>query len=805
MHDLRSAFRQLFKTPGFTAVVVITLALGIGANTAVLCWLEQIVVRPLPGVANQAELAVFVSNSGGGGGALPDYRDIEKVRDVFAGVAASQISVASLEIERRPEWIKAQVVTADFFTVLGVKPVLGRTFLPDEDQKLGGNPVLVISERLWRQQFNADPAVIGRVVQLNRHAFTIVGVTPAAFRGSMGGLAYDVWAPLSMVWEVRNQRDLSTRNQCPLHNVVRLRPGVTLAQAQSAVDGVVAELARQFPESNRERHYRVVPYSECPWGAQSLLGPVLRLLLAVSLGVLLIVAVNIASLLLARAISRRKEVAIRLAAGASPTQIARQFLIESILLALIGGAFGVLLATWFIDAIPLFLPASIRQGALVGFEINGAILGLTLLLTLGTGIGFGLVPAWQATKIDLYSALKEGGRSSTGGAAQHRLRSTLVVAEIALASVLLVGAGLCLKGFHAAQKIDPGIDADRVLAAELRVGMNGYTEETAKPFYRQLREKLATMPGVEEAALASWFPLGLEGCKGIGVRVDGYVRPDGEDTSYEYALISPRYFAVMSIPLLAGRDFTDADDASTPVAIVNEHFAQRFWPGRQAVGRKFRSFGKEWTVAGVAKAGKYNRLDEAPRCFVYFPYQAGVRDLDLGVCVRTAGDPLGAAETVRLAIHALDPGVEPTRLLLLGEFTRNVLIPQRMASGLLLLLGTVALLLAAMGVYAVMAYAVSQRTQEFGVRIALGARPLDVLWQVLRRGLWLALAGTSAGILLSFGVTRLLRGFLYGVSPFDVLIFSAVPLVLLGVAVLACYLPARRATRVDPLEALRAE
>lgn len=805
MRDLRSAFRQLFKTPGFSAVVVLTLALGIAANTAVLCWLEQIVVRPLPGVAEQAQLAVLVSNSGGGGGSLPDYRDFERVDSVFAGIAASQSSVASLEIERRREWIKAEVVTAHYFDIVGVKPLLGRTFLADEDQKLGGNPVLVISERLWRRQFDADPSVIGRMVQLNRHAFTIVGVVPAAFRGTIAGLAHDAWAPLSMVWEVRNQHDLSTRNQCPLHNLARLQPGVTLVQAQAAVDAVAAELARRFPDTNRERTYRVAALSECPWGAQSILGPVLRLLLVVSLGVLLIVAGNIANLLLARAVSRRKEVAIRLAAGASPAQITRQFLAESLLLALVGGALGVLLASWFIDAIPLFLPASLRQNATLGFELNGTLLALTLLLTLGTGIGFGLVPALQATKIDLYTALKEGGRSASGGATDHRLRNALVVAEVALASVLLVGAGLCLKGFQAAQQIDPGIKPDGVLAAELRVGMNGYTEETARPFYRRLRAQLAALPGVEEAALASWFPLGLEGCKGTGVLVDGYVRPHGETTSYEYAIISPRYFAALGIPLVSGRDFTDADDHTAPVAIVNEHFAQRFWPGRQAVGQRFRSFGKEWTVAGVAKAGKYNRLDEAPRCFIYFPYQVQVPDLDLSACVRTTGDPLGLAETLRQGIRSIDPGVEPTRLLLLGEFTRNVLLPQRMASGLLVLLGTVALLLAAMGVYAVMAHAVSQRTQEFGVRMALGARSRDVLWQVLRRGLRLALAGAVAGVVLSLTITGLLRGFLYGVSPFDAVIFATVPLVLIGMALLACYLPALRATRVNPIDALRAE
>ena len=381
-----------------------------------------------------------------------------------------------------------------------------------------------------------------------------------------------------------------------------------------------------------------------------------------------------------------------------------------------------------------------------------------------------------------------------------------MIAEVAVALVLLIGAGLCVKGLQRARQIDFGFHPDHVLIAGLQIGMNGYNQETGQVFYRQARQRLASLTGVEEAALASWFPLGLTGCKGGEAYVEGYQRPDGEDTTYEFAVVSPRYFATLRIPLVAGRDFTDSDDATTtPVAIVNEHFARRFWPGQDPIGRRFRTGGVWRTVVGLAKAGKYNHLDEAPWCFFYLPYQQGVPDLDLSLCLRTSGDPSAFANTLRQSMRDLDPGVELLGTLPLAAYSGLVLFPQRIASSLLILLGVVALTLAAMGVYAVMAYAVSQRTQEFGVRIALGASSRDVLRLVISRGLLLAAGGVTAGLALAFAMTRLMAGFLYGVSPFDPLTFIGVPSVLALVALLACWLPARRATKVDPIIALRAE
>ena len=806
--DLRYALRQLAKSPGFAAVVVLSLALGIGATTTVLCWLGSLVLHPLPGVAEQERMVVLVSNYGGGCASLPDLRDFGAHHEIFAGTEASMPTAACLTVDNQPEWIQAQIVTANSFELLGVKPILGRTFLPDEDQKPGGNPVLVIGENLWRRRFGGDPSILGRVVDLNRHSFTIVGVVPAAFRGSTPPGTFDVWAPASMIWEVRNQGTyfLTERDWRGWLNLARLQPGVSIEQARAAVALLDAQFTRAYPKTNTGTHHRVVPLSQCPWSAAPIMGPTLALLLAVSLGVQLIVAANVANLLLARAVSRQKEIAIRLAAGASRARLIRQLLTESVLLALLGGGVGVLVASWAVDSLPLFLPAALSGKVQLSFPLDGATLGVALLLALGTGIFFGLFPALQASRPDLYPVLKEGGRTSQGGASHYRLRNALVIAEMAIALVLLIGAGLCIKGLRQARQIDVGFSADHVLIAGLQIGMNGYDQKTGLAFYRQARQRLAGLPGIEEAALASWFPLGLAGCKGSDATVEGYQAPEGEDTTYEFAIVSPRYFAALRIPLLAGRDFTDQDDAKALlVAVVNEAFAHKFWPGQDPIGRRFMAGGTWRTVIGLAKQGKYNRLSESSWCFFYLPYQQGVPDLDLGLCVRTTGDPAGFANTLRQTVHDLDPRVELLQTLPLADHTGLVLFPQRMASSLLVLLGLVALVLAAMGVYAVMAYAVSQRTQEFGLRIALGASSGDVLRLVLGKGLLMAASGLAVGLVLSLAVTRLLAGFLYGVSPFDLLTFVGVPPVLMLIALLACYLPARRATKADPMTALRAE
>ncbi|HEX9186967.1 MAG TPA: ABC transporter permease, partial [Vicinamibacteria bacterium] len=566
--------------------------------------------------------------------------------------------------------VNAQVVSARFFDVLGARPRLGRSFLADEDRRPGGDAVVVISERLWRRRFASDPGVVGRVVELNRRPFTIIGVAAAPFRGTMSAFAYDVWAPASMLWEVRNQR-LEGRSARGWFNLLRLRPGVSLARARAAVGERNAQLARAYPDTNRGIEHRVAWLADSPYGAQAVMAPVLRLLLAVSLGVLLIVAVNLGNLSLAAAAGRRREIAIQLALGASRVRIVTMLLAESLLLALLGGALGILLATRATGALGLFLPAA-PPGLVLDFPLGGRTLAFALVLTTATGLVIGLATALQASRVPVLQGLQAGGRS-VAAASSPRVRQALVVAQTALAVVLLVGAGLCLQGLRRARTIDLGLDPDRVLTASLQIGMNGYTPETGPAFYRELRGRLAALPGVEEATLASFFPLGLAGCKGSGVRVEGYLPPPGEDPTYEFAIVSARYFAALRVPLVAGREFTDADDlASDRVAVVNEAFARRFWPGQDPIGRLFRTAGAWRRIVGVTRTGKYNRLDEPSWPFFYLPDQQGVPDLDLGLAVRTSGDPEAMAAAVRGAVKSLDPAVDVLRTLSLRRHVDGV-------------------------------------------------------------------------------------------------------------------------------------
>jgi predicted permease len=765
--------------------------------------METLVRRPLPGVARQEELTVLVSSQGGGNVSELDFRDFAGLDRVFAGGVMTQMAFASLEVDRRPEWVNTEIVSAAYFDVLGAKPRLGRFFRPDEDRTPGGDAVLVISERLWRRRFGGDPAVVGRVVELNRHAFTIVGVAQAPFRGSMSALAFDVWAPSSMIWAVRNQR-LDGRSARGWHNLFRLRPGVGVAQAAAAAETLNAQLAMTYPETNRGIRHRLVALPDCPNGAQAVVGPVLRLLQAVSLGVLLIVAVNVASLSLAGAAGRRKELAVQLALGASRARLVRALLLESLLRAFAGGALGLVLATQMTSALSFFLPAA-PAGVVLDVALDRSTVLFTVLLTLATGMAIGLLTAIAATRIPLEESLRAGGRSSAA-AGPPRLRNALVAAEMALSLVLLVGAGLCLQGLRKARTIDLGLDPDNVLTATMQIGMNGYTPETGLGFYRELRRRLAALPGVEEAALASWFPLGLAGCKGSGVLVEGYAPPPGEDATYEFAIVSPRYFAALRIPVVAGREFGDEDDLrSERVAIVNQAFADRFWPGEDPLGRRFRARGEWRTIVGLTPTARYNRLDEGARPFYYLPDQQGVPELDLALAVRTKGDPEALAASVRAAVRGLDPAVDLLGTLALRLHVERVFFPQRMASDLLVLLGAVSLGLAGLGVYGVMAHVVAQRTREFGVRAALGATRRDVLWLVLRQSLRLCAVGVAIGLVLSLALTRLVSGFLHGVSPFDPLTYAAVPAFLAGVGLVASGLPARRATRVDPIVALRCE
>jgi predicted permease len=526
--------------------------------------------------------------------------------------------------------------------------------------------------------------------------------------------------------------------------------------------------------------------------------------MTVCVGVLLIVAANVANLLLARATDRRKEIAIRMAMGAGQGRLMRQLLTESVLLALAGGVLGVIFASWAVSLLHASLPHTYLP---IGIDpaLDGWTLGFTLLVSLGTSVIFGLVPALQASRQDLQTTLKEGGQSSASGASRHWLRNGLVTSEIALALALLVGAGLCIRSAQRAYHADLGFNPKNVLLVGLRIEMSGYNDKTGSAFYQKLQERIQSAPGIQAAALSSHFPLGYEGNGMHEVTVDGHSRQADENDFVSSYTVSPGYFATLRIPLLAGRDFADRDNStSAPVGIINETMARRYWPGQDPIGHKFRENGKEVTVIGVTPPGKYGQLNEAPQCQYYRPYRQDYAG-SLGICLRVEGDPAAMAGPLQKLIHQVDPLVDIWVTIPATEFIKPSFLAPDMASRLMTALGIVALGLSALGVYGVVAYIVGQRTREFGIRMALGATSANLLRLVLRKGLTLAAVGVGAGLLLAAAEARALASLLYGVQPFDPPIFFGLPLVLVGVCLLASWLPARRAARVDPLVALRSE
>jgi predicted permease len=811
MNDLRFAFRVVLKNPGFTIVAVLTLALGIGANSAAFSWIQTVLLRTVPGVAEPHHLVVVAPRHVSGSlietMSYPDLKDLAGHQELFAGIVASQFSPMSMMIGTEPEWVWGQIVTANFFDVLGVRPLIGRTFLPDEETKPGGHPVVVLSQAFWQRRFKGDSNIIGTIITLNRHPFTIVGIAAPDFRGTMGGLAFDLWAPVMMREQLTpggwNPELFQARGNRWLHTVARLAPAVSLRQAQAALDTVAQQWEQEYPASNRNIRYALVPLWKSPWGAPRVLLPLLSVLFAVTVLVLLIVAANIANLLLARATGREREIAVRLALGAGRGRVIRQLLTESVLLALLGGAAGIPLAAWLTGFTQQLLPAFYLPLALnPHLDTRGLI--FMLVVAAGTGVLFGLAPAWQSTRPNLCSALKEGARGVSIG--RHWLRGALVASEVALALVLLIGAGLCFQSFRHARTMNRGFDPENVLLANLRLGVHGYGDQEGKRFYRQLVERLRGLPGVQAVSLAEFVPLGPEGGSSTRVSVEGYVPQPNEYMSIPYSVVSPGYFETLRMPLLDGRDFTSRDDASAPrTIIINETVARRFWPNQSAVGRRITIFGnRELTVVGVVKNAKYRWLTEPASGFFYLSLEQFYAP-NMNVHLRTQSNPLAMADIVRREVRALDPAVQPALTLPMNEVTDFAVVTHRVAAAVLTVLGVTALLLAVMGIYGVMAYAVSQRTQEIGIRMALGAAKEDVWKLVLGYGVKLALLGVAAGLVGALLVTRLLTSLLVGVSAVDPFTFLSASALLALVALLACYFPARRATKVDPIVALRYE
>ncbi|MET0623131.1 MAG: ABC transporter permease [Pyrinomonadaceae bacterium] len=816
--DVRFGLRTLRKRPGFTLVAVLTLALGIGANSAIFSVVNAVVLRPLPYAAPERLVALWGNLNQKGFEELelsaPEFVDFRaRGAHVFEDAAAYYEGGFNMTGAGEPERVQGVYATASLFNTLGVAPSRGRAYTAEEDRP-GSNDVVVISHSLWRRRFNADPAVAGKSVMLDGRASTILGVMPADFHFPNNDT--DIWKPAAF------DADLLSPNNRGSHfmsAVARLKEGFTLARAGEEV----AALARAQGAENANSYPRGFGASIRPL-AEEVVGTSVRTSLFVMLGavglVLLIACANVANLLLARASSRRKEVAVRTALGAGRVRIMRQLLTESALLSLAGGAAGLVLALWGIDLLVALAPEGTPRVAEVG--LDAGVVAFTFGVSLLTGVVFGLVPALHASKVDLNESLKEGGRGGGEGERRGSLRGLLVVGEFALALVLLAGAGLLVKSFARVLGESPGFDARGVLTMRLVLPQTKYgSYDGHRAFYSNLFGRLRALPGVEAVGANNLLPLNGNGGSRTFL-IEGRPVPPGQPKPEEQLrFITPGYFASMRVPVLRGRDFGERDVQTAPrVAVVSRSMAERHWPGEEAVGKRIAYAGigrghdqtPEWIeVVGVVGDVRHRGLDLESKPEIYVPvYQPlfsnrPVPPLSLYVAVRTSGDPAALAAAVRREVAAVDPEQPVANVRTMEERLAESVAQRRFNMTLLGVFACVALVLAGVGVYGVMAYAVARRTHEIGIRVALGAQRGDVVRLVLRQGMWLALAGVGAGLAGAYAVTRLMSGLLYGVSPTDPLTFVGVALLLAAVGLLACLVPARRATKVDPMTALRYE
>ena len=806
--DLRFGARMLARSPGFSLLAILCLTLAIGANAAVFSWIEGILLRPFPLVADQDRLMAVANTNRGSADTFdmswPDFQDLARASTLIDAFIAEKITGTTLSIGDRAVRAPGSMVSANYFDAIGVHPVLGRGFEPGEDSGRNAHPVTVISYQMWQERFHGDPAVIGKTQVLAGLPHTIVGVAPNGFFGTFVGYAFQFWVPVSMQTQFdAGVYKLEDRGARWIEGFARPKSGVTIEQAQAESSAIAARLEAEYPETNRGWGVRLFPLWQTPFNNAATFLPTLGIALLVVLSVLLIACANVGNLLLVRAFARQQEMTIRLAVGAGRRRLIKQLLTEGLILSAIAAAGGLVVAHWLRDAVALLTPP--RGGILLRLpgELDWRVLAVSGGVCLISTVLFGLVPAVLASQVDLAGALRSESGGIIGARSKAWIRSTLVVVQMTLSFVLLVGAGLLIQSMQAIRHANPGFSTQGVVTTSVDLFTAGYDPQRAKLFQDELIDRVQSLGGVESAAFSRQTPFTYRSYSSAGIAVDGYDAPLDQQPSADYNEIGPGFLATMGIPLVSGREFTRADnETAPPVAIVDETMAAQFWRGLDPVGRRVQVKGTWMQIVGVARTAKYRNLLEAPKPFFYVPLRQNF-SASAGLQIRTPQSTAALAPALVREIHALDANVAPGELITMREQVERTTASQRVAFTILVVFGGLALMLAAIGLYGVMASTVSQSTRELALRMALGAGASDLLQLVLSKGLLLTAGGVALGVVAALEATRLMGYLLYRVSPRDPLAFAWAVVVIAIASLTACLVPAWRATRTDPLRALR--
>jgi macrolide transport system ATP-binding/permease protein len=809
LQDVRFGARMLWRSPGFSILAILCLTLGIGTNAAVFSWIEGILIRPYPLVAHQDRMFALGGTTRGAteghGLSYPDFVDLEKNSMLFESFIIDRIVGTTLSVGDRAERASGGIVSANYFDALGVRPMLGRGFRPEEGTGRNAHPVTVISYLTWKDRYKGDPEIVGKTQYLNGVQHTIIGVAPEKFHGTFIGYSFNFWVPTSMqeTFDSTGYK-LEDRGARWIEAYAFLKPGVTRQQAQAELSAIAQRLENDFPETNRGQGFELFPLWKTPFNAVGNLSPTLAITTGVAFFVLLIACANVSNLLLARSLLRRHEMTMRLALGAGRRRLAKQLFTEGLLLSVIAAAGGIMVAYWCRNALVLVSPSR-TPGITIDYpgQLDWRVLALSVAVCIGSTMLFALIPAIQASHVDLSGALKSEGGGLVAGSGRSRVRSVLVFVQVALSFVLIAGTGLLLRSLVQMQNSDPGFSTRNVVVSAADLFSAGYKPDRAKIFYEQMLERIRALPGVQSAALARVRPFSYAVYSSAPLEIEGYQPPRNEQVAADYNQVGEGYFSAIGIPIVTGREFTRNDDENAPpVTIVNETMAAKYWPEKNAIGQRLKVKDKWMEIVGVAKNANYRTKLETPMPFFYVSVRQNFF-VQNGFIIRTDQSAAAIMNALGREMHALDPDLAPLDTISLQQQVDLMSYTQRLAAALLAIFGGMALFLAAIGLYAVMSYAVSQGTRELGLRMALGARAADLLRLVMSRGLTLTAAGILLGATAGLALTRLMNNLLYKVSPRDPLAFGSAFVVMIIVALLACLLPAWRAMRIDPARALR--